>query len=172
MLPIFHNEQRSICGDWSGRRDLNPRPTAWEADALPLSYTRVGAILACGCVPGPIVYPGPIAPSRKPAACRRANMSVAEPNEPGRIDCPRCGQQLCWPSGLSMEDKQHLAGARRRSSLEGVQLAKTKLHLELGVAKALLAHVTRARGRRHRCTASTAGEVSICSRCRSVNFDW
>src|SRR5262249_3144619 len=26
---------------WSGRRDLNPRPTAWEADALPLSYTRL-----------------------------------------------------------------------------------------------------------------------------------
>src|ERR1700742_3144957 len=42
---MFHNEQSSICGDWSGRRDLNPRPTAWEADALPLSYTRVGAIL-------------------------------------------------------------------------------------------------------------------------------
>jgi hypothetical protein len=25
---------------WSGRRDLNPRPSAWQADALPLSYTR------------------------------------------------------------------------------------------------------------------------------------
>ena len=25
---------------WSGRRDSNPRPSAWEADALPLSYTR------------------------------------------------------------------------------------------------------------------------------------
>ena len=30
------------CG-WqtSGWRDLNPRPSAWEADALPLSYTRM-----------------------------------------------------------------------------------------------------------------------------------
>ena len=26
--------------DWSGRWDLNPRPSAWEADALPLSYAR------------------------------------------------------------------------------------------------------------------------------------
>ena len=26
--------------EWSGRWDLNPRPSAWEADALPLSYTR------------------------------------------------------------------------------------------------------------------------------------
>ena len=25
---------------WSDRRDLNPRPSAWEADALPLSYCR------------------------------------------------------------------------------------------------------------------------------------
>src|SRR5439155_2795478 len=25
---------------WSGRWELNPRPSAWEADALPLSYAR------------------------------------------------------------------------------------------------------------------------------------
>ena len=25
---------------WSGRRDSNSRPSAWEADALPLSYSR------------------------------------------------------------------------------------------------------------------------------------
>ncbi len=27
-------------GDWSGRRGSNSRPSAWEADALPLSYSR------------------------------------------------------------------------------------------------------------------------------------
>ena len=27
--------------NWSGRRDLNPRPSRWQRDALPLSYTRV-----------------------------------------------------------------------------------------------------------------------------------
>ena len=26
---------------WSGQRDLNPQPTAWEAGTLPLSYARV-----------------------------------------------------------------------------------------------------------------------------------
>ena len=26
--------------EWSGRRDLNPRPTGWEPVALPLSYVR------------------------------------------------------------------------------------------------------------------------------------
>jgi hypothetical protein len=30
----------------SGRRDSNPRPSAWEADALPLSYSRVSAVMA------------------------------------------------------------------------------------------------------------------------------
>ncbi len=32
-LPIGH-------WGWSGRRGSNPRPSAWEADALPLSYSR------------------------------------------------------------------------------------------------------------------------------------
>jgi hypothetical protein len=27
--------------DWSGRRDLNPRPSPWQGDALPLSYSRI-----------------------------------------------------------------------------------------------------------------------------------
>ena len=28
-------------GDWSGRRDLNSRPSPWQGDALPLSYSRL-----------------------------------------------------------------------------------------------------------------------------------
>src|SRR3712207_3385463 len=26
---------------WSGKRDLNPRPSPWQGDALPLSYSRI-----------------------------------------------------------------------------------------------------------------------------------
>ena len=26
---------------WSGQRDLNPRPSRWQRDALPLSYARI-----------------------------------------------------------------------------------------------------------------------------------
>ena len=33
---------------WSGRRDSDPRPSAWEADALPLSYSRISAVMAFG----------------------------------------------------------------------------------------------------------------------------
>ena len=28
------------CFKWSGGRDLNPRPSAWKAETLPLSYPR------------------------------------------------------------------------------------------------------------------------------------
>jgi hypothetical protein len=36
-----------LCRLWSGRRDLNPRHPAWEADALPLSYSRR---IMCICI--------------------------------------------------------------------------------------------------------------------------
>jgi hypothetical protein len=36
--PVSPGRTREI---WSGRRDLNPRPSRWQRDALPLSYTRV-----------------------------------------------------------------------------------------------------------------------------------
>ncbi len=31
---------------WSGRRDLNPRPSPWQGDALPLSYSRLNYFLS------------------------------------------------------------------------------------------------------------------------------
>ena len=33
---------------WSGRRESNPRPTAWKAVTLPLSYSRVQVNLKSG----------------------------------------------------------------------------------------------------------------------------
>ena len=33
-----------IGGRWSGKRDSNPRPSAWKADALPLSYSRASVL--------------------------------------------------------------------------------------------------------------------------------
>jgi hypothetical protein len=41
----------------SGRRDSDPRPSAWEADALPLSYSRVGAVMAIGSEVLCSIYP-------------------------------------------------------------------------------------------------------------------
>src|SRR5205085_12083071 len=41
-LPTeLHGHARSISSvQWSGKRDSNPRPPAWKAGALPLSYSR------------------------------------------------------------------------------------------------------------------------------------
>ncbi len=41
---------------WSGRRDLNSRPSPWQGDALPLSYSRfqfsgIAALEECRCSP-------------------------------------------------------------------------------------------------------------------------
>src|SRR5271170_4642402 len=42
MKPVgdAHLSEDQIRADWSGRRDLNPRPSPWQGDALPLSYSR------------------------------------------------------------------------------------------------------------------------------------
>src|SRR5436305_9138235 len=36
VAPLGHRDS------WSGKRDSNPRPPAWKAGALPLSYSRPG----------------------------------------------------------------------------------------------------------------------------------
>ena len=38
--PISFEAQSGVKEIWSGRRDSNPQPSAWEADALPLRHTR------------------------------------------------------------------------------------------------------------------------------------
>ena len=35
IIVVFHRRKR-----WSGKGDLNPRPSPWQGDALPLSYSR------------------------------------------------------------------------------------------------------------------------------------
>ena len=41
VSPSYRNLTAMGWRSWSGRRDSNPRPSAWEADALPLSYSRL-----------------------------------------------------------------------------------------------------------------------------------
>ena len=42
-LRFFQRLPPPLCG-WSGRRDLNSRPSPWQGDALPLSYSRLTQI--------------------------------------------------------------------------------------------------------------------------------
>src|ERR1700758_5067767 len=45
-----HNSSRAAI--WSGRRELNPRPSPWQGDALPLSYSRNYLMSISAAVPG------------------------------------------------------------------------------------------------------------------------
>ncbi len=39
--PVGGQIDRLCCKEsWSGKGDLNPRPSPWQGDALPLSYSR------------------------------------------------------------------------------------------------------------------------------------
>ena len=58
--------RRQSAGNWSGRRDSNPRPQPWQGCALPLSYARSGvlepAVSATGSVKAAASSIGPKAP--------------------------------------------------------------------------------------------------------------
>src|SRR3990172_5552005 len=41
--PPQHRKNPELVEGWSGRRDLNPRPSPWQGDTLPLSDTRTTA---------------------------------------------------------------------------------------------------------------------------------
>tara|TARA_Y100000992_G_scaffold276418_1_gene220599 strand:+ start:502 stop:630 length:129 start_codon:yes stop_codon:yes gene_type:complete len=37
---MIKKKGNKVAVKWSGQRDLNPRPSRWQRDALPLSYAR------------------------------------------------------------------------------------------------------------------------------------
>lgn len=88
------------------------------------------------------------------------------------IFCPRCRTNVVWPHDLQCEQKNGVAAKVRSDVLAGVTFVKDSLLLEPREAKALCFHITRERGRCHRCNNTIEGEASICTRCNSVNLDW
>src|SRR5881396_2408053 len=86
--------------DWSGKRDLNPRPSPWQGDALPLSYSRPdrrrsGIIRASrekrqGAATMREALPGNRPDGhgwRRAIGWRRAGLTQGN-REPGRVDVP------------------------------------------------------------------------------------
>ena len=59
---------RGASGGWSGRRGSNPRPTAWKAVTLPLSYSRLRDPCALRYGGQARVFPPPSARTARPAA--------------------------------------------------------------------------------------------------------
>src|SRR5262245_17292297 len=79
---------------WSGRRGSNPRPTAWKAVTLPLSYSRLRARrLAChralatsryGGASPPLPF-NQLVPANAPLASGATRSVACRPNKRGRI---------------------------------------------------------------------------------------
>jgi hypothetical protein len=79
----------SVSEGWSGRRGSNPRPTAWKAVTLPLSYSRLRAReLACPRALAPRASAG------KPAVflLPTRHFPLARAKR-GRRDAQRCGKR-------------------------------------------------------------------------------
>ena len=79
---------------WSGRRGSNPRPTAWKAVTLPLSYSRLRASLRCARVGASAGKPALLPPrTHTPERTLRLGLAV-------RLRAMRFGATAfaCWPA--------------------------------------------------------------------------
>lgn len=63
---------------WSGRWDLNPRPSPWQGDALPLSYSRAPGVII------PDSSDRALPPSRRPVAAFDRIRSADDRDASGR----------------------------------------------------------------------------------------
>src|ERR1035437_755322 len=101
---------------WSGRPGSNRRPTAWKAETLPLSYSRI-LLLAIPdwfsvlhlCTPTSLNLPRFATPQGPPVACRRSGWSRPWSGEVGLGSaCPqhrRDAEQLHVHAGTN--DMRH-----------------------------------------------------------------
>ncbi len=89
--------------DWSGRRDLNPRPSPWQGDALPLSYSRLVLAEYKGAAQFWSIPPdfAPLMVREKPAKenCYRLIMILLEAAFRGRFRRLRSPRRACGGCG-------------------------------------------------------------------------
>ena len=91
--------------EWSGRRDSNPRPTAWKAVTLPLSYSRRGPFQnkqQCD------------RRSRQPEK-RQAKRVEPRPAKPGARKTSKASRTATGEAGSPKNDKQSESNRDRRS---------------------------------------------------------
>ncbi len=85
-------ERRFWRSVWSGRRDLNPRPSPWQGDALPLSYSRSGTSQSlCGAAtpgqPGPAKWPREALPASPDCGSGSPEVRMAQSPSAGAPIC-------------------------------------------------------------------------------------
>ena len=105
-LDVAQRARRIEGGSWSGRRDLNPRPSPWQGDALPLRHFRLGnSALVCRA------RRGPSRPLRRRVWC-----AVGGAEEETRTPTPITSTA---PSTLRVYQFHHLGIARERAGRSG-----------------------------------------------------
>ena len=88
--PIGRNRPPPCSSEgWSGRRGSNPRPTAWKAVTLPLSYSRLRARVASLAHSAPTFEAPPL----------RARALAANPMAPPTRTAPLCQGRRGWWGG-------------------------------------------------------------------------
>ena len=116
-------------GSWSGRRDLNPRPSPWQGDALPLSHFRSCQHRAltgwcrgpdlnwghqhfqCCALPTELPRPGHSHATERSGACQPA-WAVTRALRPGRA-CASPGSRTFPCAGCPARCPPCCAGMRR-----------------------------------------------------------
>ena len=99
-------------------------------------------------------------------------MALIEPNGRPYVVCETCSTNIVWPQSLSAADKTRIAKECRSGGLASIKLAMSEFGFNVREGKTLLFHITRERGKCHRCGAKVVGEISVCTNCRSANLDW
>ena len=74
--------------EWSGRRDLNSRPSPWQGDALPLSYSRFLVVF----------HRSPLATSRTASAGKLFRARLSIPSGPPWVKLPNASLKPLFAS--------------------------------------------------------------------------
>ena len=123
--------QKPKAKNWSGKRDLNPRPQPWQGCALPLSYSRSGlwtiANGRAGCQGCSTGASNAFFTREKLQAPSRPRSRPRTSKRQGRAS-PVCACQASAAPGIGLAAGRHLAadsrcGRRRRAGRRGAGAA-------------------------------------------------
>jgi Zn finger protein HypA/HybF involved in hydrogenase expression len=87
------------------------------------------------------------------------------------IYCKKCKGDVRVPE-LSPVARAAVGASAARDPLEATRAVKTATGWDLREAKRTALHLTRRRGKCHRCDAALAEREGTCPECASVNIDW
>jgi hypothetical protein len=87
--------------------------------------------------------------------------------------CQRCEISVDVPEELSLQDKKEFAAVAKRSVILAMDYLRKKGHLSIGQAGVLATHLTSRDRICCRCvTKQDEQEITVCSRCKSLNLNW